>query len=129
MRGLVEQRVDHRADDRVAALHAAGGRDLGRMALDEVDILVAEGRPVEAIPGGLAALAAAYLQRQLARQAEGIEQRPDDLENAALPHELPRDPMLLVRRLLVDDAHLVGARLRLRARGMELERERHGNSG
>src|SRR5262249_58566456 len=54
-------------------------------------------------------------------------QRSNRLENAAFPHGVVDDAILLVRRLLIDDAHLVGARLRLRR--MELERKRDGNGG
>jgi hypothetical protein len=95
--------------------------------LDQIDILVTEKRRATVIPGRLAALAATHLQRQLTWQTEGIEQRSNRLENAAFPHGVVDDAILLVRRLLIDDAHLVGARLRLRR--MELERKRDGNGG
>src|SRR5262245_65881973 len=99
------------------------------MAADQVDVLVTESRRTAVIPGRLAALAATHLQRQLTWQTEGIEQRSNRLENAAFPHGVVDDAILLVRQLIIDDAHLVGARLRLRRMELERKRDVHGGTG
>jgi hypothetical protein len=94
------------------------------VTLHELDVFVAEARPVMGVPGALAAVAAAHLDGELARQAERIEQRTGDLENALLSHAGADRSMLLVRRFLVDGAHAVGARrllLRERRDGMQRE--------
>jgi hypothetical protein len=95
----------------VEKLTALGGV-FDAASLDQFDILVAEGHRAIVIEGGDVAVASPKLECQLARQAQGAQQRAQQFKDLAFSERIVDSAMRRLRWRRVDANNLIGAQVR-----------------